>query len=118
MNSTPLKPTATMRFTALLPPPPTPMTLIFAPRRVSASSVKRSGSASRTRESNSLICASSSSEELPENSPQPPGHAAEGPGAHAGHLRHAVAMRVEHEPDRRGKRRTGYVIGQPAHVNW
>ncbi len=29
-KSTPLTPSATMRFTALLPPPPTPKTLIFA----------------------------------------------------------------------------------------
>jgi hypothetical protein len=33
-NSTPVKPASTMRFTALLPPPPTPMTWRRAKNRV------------------------------------------------------------------------------------
>src|SRR5258705_13511887 len=48
MNSTPVRPTSTMRLTALLPPPPTPITLIFAPRRAAGSSVSRSSCASRS----------------------------------------------------------------------
>src|SRR4051812_2654320 len=44
MNSTPSNPAATIRFTALLPPPPTPTTLIRAPDRRTSSSFKRSGS--------------------------------------------------------------------------
>src|SRR5687768_9041790 len=46
MNSTPHRPTSTIRFTALLPPPPTPTTFILAPRRASGSSVSRSLSSS------------------------------------------------------------------------
>ena len=49
MNSTPPRPTSTIRFTALLPPPPTPITLILAPIRESVSSVSRSFSASLAR---------------------------------------------------------------------
>ena len=43
MNSTPSRPTCTMRLTALLPPPPTPMTLMRAPAVPSSSrrSLKR-----------------------------------------------------------------------------
>ncbi len=44
MNSTPEMPAWTMRDTALLPPPPTPTTLIRAPMRASSSSVSRSDS--------------------------------------------------------------------------
>ena len=44
MNSTPEMPACTMRDTALLPPPPTPTTLIRAPMRASSSSVSRSAS--------------------------------------------------------------------------
>ena len=36
MNSTPSSLAAIMRLTALPPPPPTPMTLIFAPRATSS----------------------------------------------------------------------------------
>ena len=42
MNSTPSRPALTMRLTALLPPPPTPTTLIRAPARPSSSSFNRS----------------------------------------------------------------------------
>ena len=45
MNSTPARPTSTIRFTAFPPPPPTPTTLIRAPRRVCGASVIRSGAA-------------------------------------------------------------------------
>ena len=41
MNSTPEMPACTIRDTALLPPPPTPTTLIRAPMRASSSSVSR-----------------------------------------------------------------------------
>jgi hypothetical protein len=44
MNSTPEIPACTIRDTALLPPPPTPTTLILAPIRASSSSVSRSDS--------------------------------------------------------------------------
>ena len=43
MNSTPSSPACTMRLTALLPPPPTPTTLMRAPVRPSSSSLNRSG---------------------------------------------------------------------------
>jgi hypothetical protein len=43
MNSTPSSPTMTMRLTALLPPPPTPTTLMRAPALFSSSSRSRSG---------------------------------------------------------------------------
>ena len=46
MNSTPDSPAWTIRVTALLPPPPTPTTLIRAPARVASSSVNRSASLS------------------------------------------------------------------------
>jgi hypothetical protein len=41
MNSTPVMPAFTIRVTALLPPPPTPTTLIRAPSRASSSRVMR-----------------------------------------------------------------------------
>ena len=43
MNSTPSRPPCTMRLTALLPPPPTPMTLMRAPVCASSSRRSRSG---------------------------------------------------------------------------
>src|SRR5688572_6821290 len=126
MNSTPARPTSTMRLTALLPPPPTPTTLILAPRLASGSSVSRSLSAS-------LICASVStpnsqlptpnrhfeppfwelevgrwglcSKKLFENSAQPSGDAAECTGAGACRLRCAIPVGIEHHAD--GRRKNG-----------
>src|SRR6267142_1039818 len=102
MNSTPVRPTSTIRFTALLPPPPTPITLIFAPRRVPRSSVSRSSCEAR---SSDCFMPGLLLEEFFENPAQPAGHAAERARADAGRIGLAVAMGVEHETDRRRKRR-------------
>src|SRR5688572_6258290 len=131
MNSTPPSPTSTMRLTALHPPPPTPTTLILAPRRDSGSSISRSFSASRPLGPLSSVILSSSrspccfpesreryaSKEFLENPAQPPRHAAERACADARMLRYTIAMRVEHQPDRCGKRRAVHVIGQTAHAH-
>src|SRR5688572_18900605 len=112
MNSTPPRPTCTMRLTALLPPPPIPSTLIFAPRRASGSSTSRiSMSPSR------CVIDRLPSEELLEDAAQPPGHAAERAGADARQLRRAVAVRIEDQPHRRGERRAVDVIGKAPDAN-
>src|SRR5688500_15310640 len=110
MNSTPLRPTSTIRLTALLPPPPTPITLILAPRLVSGSSVSLSLS--------SIIFATVQrpSEEFFEDAAEPQGCPAECAGAVA-RIRGAIAMRVEHDADRRREYGTVHVIGQTANAD-
>src|SRR5687767_12906641 len=123
MNSTPPRPTSTMRLTALQPPPPTPTTLILAPRRTSGSSVSRSFSASNPLgpRGSLILCPpvpgrwrSVMSEKFLEDSPKPARDAAERAGADARRLRRAVAVRVEHQPYRRGEHRAVHVIGETA----
>src|SRR5687767_5438726 len=111
MNSTPPSPASTMRLTALQPPPPTPTTLIFAPVRFSWSSVSLSTS--------SRISASirSTSEELFENAPEPPGHTAERSCTAAPCVWRAIAMRIQRQPDRCSKRRTVHVVGHAAYTH-
>src|SRR5262245_5535203 len=109
MNSTPPRAASTMRLTALLPPPPTPTTLIFAPVRFWVSSVSLSVS--------SRIIASWTSEELFENSTQASGHAAEGPGTRAPGLGHSVAVRIQRQTHGGAERRTVHVVGHAAHAD-
>src|SRR5688572_25486057 len=138
MNSTPPRPTSTMRLTALLPPPPTPITLIFAPRLASGSSVSLSLSVSIISASVSapncqlptpnescepppwelevgrrgfLVC---KSKKLFEDAAEPSGHPAERPGAGTRRLRCAIAMRVQHDADRRRERRAVHMVGKAA----
>src|SRR5688572_23550090 len=123
MNSTPSSPAATIRWTALLPPPPTPTTLILAPSRDSGSSVSRSFSASLPRASPCLIvrppCRAGRStrlKELFENAAESYGHAAKRSRT-AYRLRDSIAMRIEHQPDRCRKLRAVDVIRQSADAN-
>src|SRR2546427_5507485 len=104
MNSTPPRPASTMRLTALQPPPPTPITLIRAPLRVSLSSISRSRSSLRAFwPSKSLMLSPPGTtyprlEEFLEDASQAAGHPAEGARTHARRFGPAVAVRVEHEP--------------------
>src|SRR3954463_2392410 len=95
MNSTPSSPTCTMRLTALLPPPPTPTTLIRAPARTSSASFNRS-----------VVSRCSAihrppSEELFEQSAEPPGHPAQRPRTDkAPRLDDVIPLRVQDKPHR------------------
>src|SRR5436190_18301069 len=112
MNSTPVRPTSTIRLTALLPPPPTPITLILAPRRAAGSSVSRSSCAPRSSD----FFMSPPLKELPENPPQLSRHTAECARAHTRGFRLPVAMCVENQSHRRGEGRAADVVGEPAHL--
>ena len=133
MNSTPLEAASTMRLTALLPPPPTPTTLIRAPVALSASSVSRSGSRTLlvVRRRRPTSCSSSVIVRPPvaarsTAARRPQKNSLKKPRSRAGHrgrtrppptarrLARAVAMRVQHQPDRGREHRTGHVIGQAA----
>src|SRR3954467_12939443 len=133
MNSTPHRPTSTIRLTALLPPPPTPTTLIFAPRRVSESSISRSFSSRPLGTSNSFMFPpgpapsgrnrhesghrrTPASEKLFEDSAQRAPHAHQCVRTAAFH-RHAVPVRVQHQADGRRKHRAAHVIRKTAHAN-
>src|SRR5690348_16428760 len=113
MNSTPPRPTYTIPFTALLPPPPTPITLIFAPRRAAGSSVNRSFSASPLSKW-SIRVLRRPSEEFLENPAQAPGHLPPGAAAAPSRLGGAVTVRVQHDADRRRKHRTAHVVREAA----
>src|SRR3954447_26229433 len=113
MNSTPPSPTSTMRLTALLPPPPTPITLIFAPRRASGASVMRRSEASRSR-----AIAKPSLKELFENAPDAPRHPAERTRAAFGVLGRPVLVCVQRQPHGGRKYGARHVIGQPADAGW
>src|SRR5689334_5736936 len=119
MNSTPSRPTCTSRLTALLPPPPTPTTLMRAPARNSSASLNRSG-VSRCSAIHcplSELLGKSVSEKFLEKPPEPSGHTAERSRPdEAPRLAHMIALRVQHQPHRRRKLRIGDVIGQPAHT--
>src|SRR5690349_13268296 len=122
MNSTPPSPTSTMRLTALLPPPPTPITLIFAPRRASGASVIRISVCSRSRAIPNLPLVGAAeaapydrlSEKLFENAPDAPGHPAERARAALGLLGRPVAMGIQRQPHGGRKHGARHVIGQPA----
>src|SRR5262245_11803911 len=114
MNSTPLRPTSTIRLTALPPPPPTPITLIFAPRRASGSSVSRSLSASRLSGSlMPLLLSFTALEEFLEDPAQPHGYASKRPGPHPHRFGGPVPVRIQTEPDRSCEDRAAHVICQP-----
>src|SRR5438874_7718733 len=105
MNSTPSRPTCTIRLTALLPPPPTPTTLMRAPARASSASFNRIG-VSRCSAIHPLLVRIVESEpvleKFLEQSPEPAGHAAEGPRADkAPRLADVIPLRVQHQPHRR-----------------
>src|ERR1051325_5237799 len=108
MNSTPPSPTSTMRLTALLPPPPTPITLILAPRRASGAKVMRRSDCSRSRAIQPPL------DELFENAPDAPGHPAERARAALGLVGRPVAMGVQRQPHGGRKHGARHVIGQPA----
>src|SRR6185503_2749058 len=112
MNSTPSRPTCTMRLTALLPPPPTPTTLIRAPARVSSASFKRN-ELPRSSDIRGLP-----SEKFLEQPAQPPGHASESADTDhaAAGFAHVIPLRVEHETDGRRKFRIAHMVGQAAHA--
>src|SRR5215204_1404572 len=128
MNSTPPRPTSTMRSTALLPPPPTPTTLMRAAFRASGASVNRSASVlSPLRPWPSFMCSSVHSgrsvrrladlEKFLEDAPKPSGNAAERAGTGTRRIGRTVAVRVQSDAHRRGKHRTADVIGQAAHAD-
>src|SRR5262245_22508701 len=125
MNSTSPRPAPTMRLTAFPPPPPTPITLMRQPFRTTSSSRRiRSFSAGITWRA-SMSCASfrnarravapgtRSSEKLLEQRAQPSRETAERADADPHRLGLHVAMRVQHEADRRRERRAVDVIRQP-----
>src|SRR5689334_13081083 len=115
MNSTPSSPAATMRFTALLPPPPTPTTLMRAPDRPCSSSLSRNASVPvEVTCVPFAMCPPRCLEEFLEKGPQPAGHAAESSGAHgACRLAGAVSMCIHDEPDGRRECGTVHVIRKP-----
>src|SRR6185503_11574525 len=119
MNSTPPRPTSTMRSTALLPPPPTPTTLMRAALRASGASVNRSASLlSPLRPWPSFMCSSVRClKEFFEDAPKPTGDAAERAGAGTRRIGRTIAVRVQSDAHRRGKHRTADVIGQAAHAD-
>src|SRR5262249_52660377 len=105
-------------FTALLPPPPTPTTLMRAPVRASSASFNRSPVGSM---SPSILCRVSpmvptsfiSLEKFFEQRAQPPGHAAERAGPdRTCRFAGLIAVRIHHEADRRRKRGVVDVIRQ------
>src|SRR5690606_8659250 len=111
------------------PPPPTPTTLMRAPvRRSSASFSRISLSSMRSRNTGvtlnlSAINRPSSpfrapcSEELPEESPNPPGHPAERSGSRSPPRFHRLmVMAVLHQSHGRREPGAGNVVGQPAHA--
>src|SRR5262245_34318055 len=122
MNSTPPRPTCTIRLTALPPPPPTPTTLMAARRCGRVSNVSRSISASVFSEPSSSLMRSSPSprhdplKEVLEDAPQPRGHIAQPAEPPRRLLGRAVAMRVHHKAHRRAEYRRAHVIRQPADV--
>src|SRR3954464_1318837 len=130
MNSTPPNPTSTMRLTALLPPPPTPTTLIFAPRRACSSSVSRSFSSRPWGTSNSFMIPpgpdrtghdrhesgygrTPPSEKFFEDAADGDAHAIER-AATARRVLHPVAVRIQHHTDRRREHGTAHVVRQSA----
>src|SRR5262245_8519796 len=131
MNSTPPRPTSTMRSTALLPPPPTPTTLMRAALRASGASVNRSASVlSPLRPWPSFMCSSASFvpsvrrrkaanllKELLENPSQSSGDTAERAGTGTGRIGRTIAVRVQSDAHRGGKHRTADVIGEAAHAD-
>src|SRR5687767_7588321 len=109
MNSTPSSPTCTMRLTALLPPPPTPTTLMRAPVRCSSASFSRNGV------SRMSVIQASTLEKFLEQSAQPSGDASKRAGAHhATGLAHMISLRVQHQSDSRRELGIAYVIGEAA----
>src|SRR5688572_23685554 len=120
LNSTPSRPALAMRLTALLPPPPTPTTLIRAPVRPSSSSLSRSIEAVSEPV---IVCLASamrpSLQEFLEQRSQPSGDASERAGANRpGRLHHLIPVRVHHEPDCRRIGRTVDVIRESPDAGW
>src|SRR5947207_13619011 len=104
MNSTPSRPTCTIRLTALLPPPPTPTTLMRAPARGSSASFNRIGVSRCSAIHRLHNVVRPVSEKFLEQSPEPAGHPAEGPRSdEAPRLAHMVPLRVQHQAHRRRK---------------
>src|SRR6202171_841672 len=128
MNSTPSRPVPTIRLTALLPPPPIPMTLIRAAGPSPSSRWSRSGRSTRLSSASGVSYRSVirhsfahsgrpglSSEEFLEQTTEPAGHTAERPRAHreARRVADKVPVCIQHQADAGGKRRTVHVVGQP-----
>src|SRR5262245_6304753 len=117
MNSTPLRPTCTMRATALPPPPPTPITLMRAPARTASSIVIRSPGSCPSPLMPSYRSAIEppyrTSEKPFEHAAQVPDHARERT-ARAPEIGRAVPRGVQHQTDAVGIGRVGHMVGQAA----
>ena len=113
----------TMRLTALLPPPPTPITLMRAPALVSSANASLSGTLPVLAVAPPFLsCVSGIDashvvpgvlEELLEESAQASGHTTERAGAdEPGGFTHVVALRVLDEADRCGERGGVDMVGK------
>src|SRR5688572_17438796 len=112
INSTPSSPTCTMRLTALLPPPPTPTTLMRAPVRCSSASFSRNGISRVSAIRPPLL------EEFLEQAAQPSGDAPECAGAHqTPGIAHMMPLRVQPQSHSRGELRIADVVGEAANAD-
>src|SRR5436309_2370029 len=118
MKSTPVNWAAIIRLTALLPPPPKPMTLIFAACGLSSSSNSGRRARSFSIRPSSRRWGSRSLEDFTEPPRQAAGHAGEQPssGSDGAVAPRPLAARTKHgQTDPGGKDRAVHDVGQPAH---